>query len=46
MIYILLGAIIFLLFVWDICLFAHDRKISEKLDDIHRELLKHRKPPE
>lgn len=34
MTYILLGVIIFLLFVWDICLFAHDRRVNKKLDEI------------
>ncbi len=37
-VYLLLGIIIFLLFVWDLLLFVHDRRILNKLDEILREI--------
>ncbi len=37
-VYLLLGIIIFLLFVWDLLLFSHERRILRKLDEILREI--------
>ncbi len=37
-VYLLLGIIIFLLFVWDLLLFSHERRILKKLDEILREI--------
>ncbi len=40
MIYFLLIIIIFLLFVWDFIIFVHHMRVSNKLDNILKELRK------
>ena len=42
MTYVLLGLILFLMFVWDFILFVHHKKVAERLDKIIRELHKQR----
>jgi len=38
MIYALLIIIIFMLFVWDVLLFAHNRRVVNKLDEILKKI--------